>query len=380
MPRPNRVRYREDRDAWVTKLDGSLVTLAKGKRNRSESERALRALLAERDAGRKRRAQPLVGELVVAYLNDGWARVARDEMEPVSVQARADRLKAIAAALGGRRVVDLARADVEGAVPTPAGARRAALEAFRSMLRWAADQGLCRLDVEVLVPRAGRRVIQRGDLTPDQVAAILAATEGTAFGELVRFMHATGCRTAEAKRLEASHLAGDRIVQARHKTARRTGRPRVIHLPGDWPARLAALAARWPEGAILRNARGRRWTTAAIGGNVARVVRVTGVPWSLYSFRRLWATDALARNVPPAVVAAALGHSVEQLLRTYSQVDQRRDLAAEAARLIRPGDGAGPAAPPASPAPASDGAGGGPAPPAKRPARRTRGTPPDPPR
>jgi hypothetical protein len=37
MARPSTVKYRQDRDAWVTTIRGKYVTLARGKRNRRQA-------------------------------------------------------------------------------------------------------------------------------------------------------------------------------------------------------------------------------------------------------------------------------------------------------------------------------------------------------
>lgn len=76
MPRPSSPWYRADRDAWVCTIDGSRVTLAKGKKNRAAAFREFQRRQAARGIPGFDAETITVGELVDRVLAELLAAVS----------------------------------------------------------------------------------------------------------------------------------------------------------------------------------------------------------------------------------------------------------------------------------------------------------------
>src|SRR5580700_7245960 len=79
-------------------------------------------------------------------------------------------------------------------------------------------------------------------------------------------MTLTGCRPGEVAKVTAADcdLAAGIWVLAKHKTAKKTGTPRVIYLPPEAVELTRELVAKHPEGPLFLNSRGQPWTRNAI--------------------------------------------------------------------------------------------------------------------
>jgi integrase len=99
----------------------------------------------------------------------------------------------------------------------------------------------------------------------------------------------------------------------RHKTAKKTGRPRVVYLCPEAVELTREQMARHAEGPLFVNSRGQPWTRNAVRIRFRNLRRkhpaLTGV--IAYTYRSSFATDALEARVPEASVAALLGHTLE---------------------------------------------------------------------
>jgi integrase len=134
----------------------------------------------------------------------------------------------------------------------------------------------------------------------------------------------------------AVHWAERCAVLQDHKTAHR-GKVRVIYLSDEAVAILRRQQAEHPQGYLFRRPTGGRWTTHSITQKFARVRRVAGVQITAYCLRHSFATDALAKGVPDAQVAALLGHSgTATLHRHYSHLTARSHALREALGRVRP--------------------------------------------
>ena len=97
-----------------------------------------------------------------------------------------------------------------------------------------------------------------------------------------------------------------------HKTAAKTGRPRIIHLTDRVLEMCRDRAAAQPTGPLFRNSRGNPWSSAKRITNAFRDLRTKlGLPKTVvpYSLRHQFVSEALAGGVPDTVVAALVGHA-----------------------------------------------------------------------
>lgn len=156
-------------------------------------------------------------------------------------------------------------------------------------------------------------------------------------------MTLTGCRPAEVAKVRKDNVNLERglWVLPKHKTAKKTGRPRIIYLCPQALELTKKLVLRCPDdGPLFRNSRGVPWTGNAIRTRFRRLRKkhpeLKGV--IAYTYRASFATDALEAGVPDASVAALLGHTnTDTLHRFYSRLSQKVDhLKEAAAKATRP--------------------------------------------
>jgi integrase len=168
---------------------------------------------------------------------------------------------------------------------------------------------------------------------PDEVAGFLGKL-GPDERDYFESLWLTGARGGELARVTAADcdLAGGTITLTQHKTARKTGRPRVIYLAPRALAIVARLCGERPTGPIFLTPRGTPWTAHA----AALRLKKHGMAWHRHSLRHAMATDLLCKGESVATVAALLGHaSPTTTLAIYSHVGQRPDHLREALRKVR---------------------------------------------
>lgn len=200
--------------------------------------------------------------------------------------------------------------------------------------------------------RKPKSLVRERTLTADERDLILASVRGAAFRRFVNAMTLTGCRPGEIARVTAADFDPEAglWVLAKHKTSKKTGRPRLVYLSPEALALTRDLAARHPTGPLFLNSRGRPWTRNAVRIRFrnlrAKFPQLKGVV--AYTYRSSFATDALEGGVPDASVAALLGHTTTATLHRFynrlaGRVGHLKDAAATATRP-RPGAGGGPPA------------------------------------
>jgi integrase len=140
-------------------------------------------------------------------------------------------------------------------------------------------------------------------------------------------LHDTGCRPAEVCRVEAKHFDPDAgcWVLPDHKTARKTGRPRVVMLTLVVVELCKELATRHPMGPLFRGRDGGPLKARSLSDWTYKAWKRRGLPRAIpYAYRHGLATDALANGVPEALVAALLGHTNTAMLhRHYAHLGAR---------------------------------------------------------
>ena len=112
----------------------------------------------------------------------------------------------------------------------------------------------------------------------------------------------------------------------KHKTAERTGKPRVVYLTPAMVDLCRRLVAENPEGPIFLNTKGRSWNRNSIRcrfRNIRAKLKLDdGVV--AYALRHTYITDGLANGVPIADMAELVGHaSTEMISKHYSHLNQK---------------------------------------------------------
>jgi integrase/recombinase XerD len=327
-------------------IDRKRYTLASGVGPKAERRawEEFNKLQAAHEAASERHAPlmdpksvPLVRELVSRFLEFGCAT-----LKPNTVRAYGENLARFARDLGHLSCADIAPYHVTewlaGVDTWSATTRRNVVVAIKRCFAWALDDG-----------RLPTNPLARIKLTPappqitipnkDEVAALMAEAAKTDAADILLFMHDTGCRVGEAMQLQASQLTADRsMAVVPNKTARATGKPRVIYIPESIRPMVAARAFVRPSGPIFITERGNPWTKATISNRVRSIRKRLGLGADAVPkmMRHDWITEALAEGVPVKAVAELAGHSSSAMIdKVYSHLGDRRDTLSEAAEKVR---------------------------------------------
>jgi len=126
-------------------------------------------------------------------------------------------------------------------------------------------------------------------------------------------------------------------ILPQHKTAKKTGKPRIVYLSPDMLALTKELMAEHATGPLFRNSRGKPFKRNAWCCRFRRLREkfptLSGVV--CYSLRSTFATTALENGVGLAHLAELLGHSgTDMVMRHYAllsaNVAHMREAAAQA--------------------------------------------------
>lgn len=116
------------------------------------------------------------------------------------------------------------------------------------------------------------------------------------------------------------------IVIAKHKTARKTGKPRVIPLGTKLRAILLSAIGVRTEGPVFRTENGRKWSPTYLSSTFRTLRERAGLPreYVLYTSRHKAITDMLNAEVPPKFVQEIAGHSTFAMTEKYAHIDAAR--------------------------------------------------------
>lgn len=223
---------------------------------------------------------------------------------------------------------------------TQAAARAAVLSA----LTWAVRAGHI---LENPFAGAPRGVMERRDriLSPQEREALRDALSPAqrrlgGMGDFLFFLEQTGCRPfSEAAKITPQHVNWQtgRIVLQKHKTRKKTRKPRTIYLTPAIAERLQKIAdvRTAPEQVFFLNSRGNAFTRNSVCGALHRLAKRAKVPNLIaYAWRHTYITDALAKGLSASVVGELVGSSAVTLARFYDHLDQKHDVLRRAAQEV----------------------------------------------
>lgn len=195
----------------------------------------------------------------------------------------------------------------------------------RSLFRWADQMGL--VPGSPITKIDAGKVAKRRPMLQGEYEAILDKVKRP-LRFLLQFMRACGCRPGEAAMAKWTdvNMITREIRLVAHKTAKKTGKPRIIPISDEVRYVLAAMhqhkGKRSPENFIFPTRFGKRWSAKAMSRSFigARVRAGVDKEVTMHGIRHLYATDAVEKGMNPAVLSRILGHeSIETTLRTYVQ-------------------------------------------------------------
>jgi integrase len=220
------------------------------------------------------------------------------------------------------------------------GSRRNAIVAVKRAFNWADAEGLLQPNPVKSVKKPPQRHRDR-ILTPDEGREILAAIKDRHFREFVFAMMETGARPGEVRKVTAAHVNLELGVWVfkEHKTAKRTGKARIIYLTPAMVELTRKLVAMYPEGPLFRGPRSKRGLTR--NGVRCRFKRLREKLPHLagvisYTMRHSFATQALVNGVGIAHVAELMGHVDTSMVSSHyahlaGNVQHMREVARKAA-------------------------------------------------
>lgn len=296
------------------------------------------------------------GWMTVAHVLNAFLKFSQAEHEPDTARWYSDLLTPFREMWGKLRVTELRKThvkrwlDAKGYNPTTANR---ALGAVKRAFNWAVEEEHISKNPIAHV-RKPKSLTRDRALTREERELILSSIKCDAFRQFVTALTLTGCRPGEIARVTAADFVEEDgvWVLVKHKTTKKTGKPRIVYLPPEVLALSRELMEIRPEGPLFLNARGKPWTRNAVRIRFRnlrqRFPQLKGV--IAYTYRSSFATDALESGVQDATVAALLGHTnTTTLHKFYARLSHRVDHLRDAAtKATRPPQGTG-GVPPAVP-------------------------------
>lgn len=246
----------------------------------------------------------------------------------------------------GKTVGDLKRRHltewVEASFTSPSS-RSAAIRSIKRCFQWAVEQEHLKLNPfsGVKAPSIGRREVLVSEDTHTRIINEIGnARHRRPFRLVLIALRISGCRPQELASLTAESYVPDirAWVLPKHKTVKRTQRPRVIRMCACLDAIRRILTHARPSGPLFLNADKNPWKRQAIVSRMDRLRKKLDLPAGTvaYSYRHGYITDALMNGVDIATVAELAGHSSAAMItRHYAHLDQRGEHLAASAQKAR---------------------------------------------
>ena len=218
--------------------------------------------------------------------------------------------------------------------------KRLAVDKLQAALSWGVEQGMItrnlingRARLSLGLRRKGASRGRDYVLLPGEHRKLVGVAKPY-FADLLEFLYGTGCRPGEAyyataKNYDRTHGAIVHRHDAEppdyvHKTARKTGKDRVIYLNADLREMVERLSLKYPTGPLLRNRDGRPWTNSSVYLMLKRLrtkLGLTAGKMIAYSYRHTFATDWLLDGGSIKVLADLMGNSVAMIEKHYGHLD-----------------------------------------------------------
>jgi integrase len=220
--------------------------------------------------------------------------------------------------------------------------RRHHAVSIKAMIRWGRNHSHLPANFDpysgLSMPATGQKHLLESALPTEQEIAALLEHADPDLRDLIQFWRGTGCRTGEALKITPADFSPRaRTVTLRdHKTSGKTGRLRVIVLDDAAfevvQRRVIGVAIDQPIFTTQHGGRGWKMNNLShhwIELRAKAGVRETVTP---YSFRHLWASDAIESGVDLSKVAKMMGSSTAVVERYYAHF--RTDSLQDAHRLV----------------------------------------------
>jgi len=336
MGRPRKPYFRESDGWWVSRFRGEYVKLAKGQEQEGAARQRFHELMALEALGTPAESPNVsTAALFEAFLD--WSHRHNDLSTYKSYLAY---LQAFIDLHGTVLVRDLKPFHVTRCLDAHPrwgqSTQRGAITAVKRALNWATDEGFIAANPLKTVKKPPVKHREK-ILTAAEQKTIAATPRDKAFQQFLFAMENTGCRPGEIAQVTAAQVdleSGTWTFQ-RHKTVKKTQKPRVVYLTPALVELCRRLMARHKTGPLFLNSRGKPWSRNAIRCRFRRLRKKLGLDKGVvaYSYRHSFATNGLEQGVPIATMAELLGHTSTQMISEhYGHLDQKGAHLREAAR------------------------------------------------
>jgi integrase len=221
-------------------------------------------------------------------------------------------------------------------VPGWKGMKRHAINVLKRVFSWADQQGLIAVSpIRNLKPPRGKS--RDRVLTAEEQTLMLSQVRDDAFRTFLLVLLGTGCRPSEVAGVTAAHVNVNMGVWIlpEHKTAKKTGKPRIIYLSPEMLELTRQQMEKHPTGPLFPNTHGQPISRAVWASRFSHMRKkfpnLKGIV--CYSLRHTFATNALIKGVGIAQVAELLGHtSTEMVCKHYGHISGNIEYMREMAR------------------------------------------------
>ena len=342
--------FRTSKNAWYCTAQGKAVYLGvKGECNRAEAVRAWHRLMAGDNQNQEVetvRAPALSLPTPIASCEDSLEVLVdaflqeRQHIASETLRIYTRFLQQFASAFGNKPISARAVEQWASHCPWTASTQNSVIGIIFMFCKWAVAAGKWdRNPIEGIrrPPTASRG---HDAVISEENHLRLVAVAKKPWGDYLRLLWETGARPGEISGLTVEDVTPALdvgvVVLHKHKTARKTGKPRIIILTEEAKDILCQLVAKRRKGLLFPNKQGQPMSVQAIGSLMRRLGRRAGIKAIAYGYRHTFATDALANGVPDAQVSALLGHSGTAMLHQhYSHLTSRSQVLREALSKVR---------------------------------------------
>jgi integrase len=356
---PHHPWYRKHDDWWYCQVGRKQIKLVKGKSNKKEARRQFDLL----DENQFRKTPSHLDRLTVIQICRAFMKFSRRNHDPDTTDWFRRFLKQFCRRFGKKMVHAIdpekvaAWIDEVKTVPTgrkkngeltgyrkirwSSSTKNSAVSCVKRAFNWAVGKGYLTVNPLRSLEKPPMERRER-ILSPEERRAILGAADGKEFKMYLFAIGSTGCRPGEVRKVTAAEvdLQMGTWRFKKHKTGKRTGRPRIVYLTPAMVNLCRRLMRERPDGPIFRNSRGLPWSRNAVRIRLRRIRLKLGLDAGVcaYAYRHTWVTEALAYGgLDVHTVAELAGHKGTKMIETHyshlsKMVQHLRDAAIKATR------------------------------------------------
>jgi integrase/recombinase XerD len=221
--------------------------------------------------------------------------------------------------------------------------RRCVISTIKRAFNWSCEMELIHRNPFTKMRSRGRPQ-RRRPMTDDEFQTLLRGADPT-FRRFLIFLKFTGCRPGEAAGMCWSdvHFEEGAVVLKEHKTARKTGRPRIIPLVPTVIRLLLWMRSHRENSSnaceqdhVFTNRRGNAFSRGWLSLKMQRLRRRLGLPAgvTLYGLRHRYGLMGIKNGVNLKLLSLCMGHARTQMTEHYVAEAGLTDQVQRAARQV----------------------------------------------